>query len=133
MYLLGAFHLYFETVNPDKAWLFEGSLFKGGRVNLTPCFIFQEELIQYQLTSIELLRNEIHDIIKNHKKPAPHSIYKKQFLKKKTHRGRGQIDPPPVFLGLYMLLYVYNVNHSKKPEFNWFTSICMYFGWNHTL
>ena len=45
----------FETVNHNKAWLFQGSFFLGGRgggrVNLTLSFIFQEELIQYQLTS----------------------------------------------------------------------------------
>ena len=39
-------------------------------------------------------------------------------LSLKNNFWKKKLDPPPVFLGLYVLLYVYYVNHSKKTKFN---------------
>ena len=56
-------------------------VFSGGRANLTP-FIFQEEVIQYQYYCIQLQQLSL-SLSLSH-----------------SHSRKGQIDPPPDFLGL---------------------------------
>ena len=70
--------------------------------------------------------------IKSHKKSG--LLFREYifYLNTKSGGGGGQIDFSPVFLGLSLLLYVYYVNHSKKPKFIWLTPVCMYLGWYDT-
>lgn len=80
LYLLAAFFFYFETVNHNKAWLFEGSFFggeEGGEGQFDPLFHISRITYPISINFIELLNNEIYFIIKIHKKSALHSIFKK--------------------------------------------------------